>query len=245
MTRTARAQGESGFYHVVMRGVGKQVLFEDAQDREFFLGRLREVCAQTGVGVVAWCLMSNHVHLLVHGDVADVSRAMRRVESSHAARFNARHDRVGTLFQGRFTSVPVETNEQLCAAVRYIHLNPVKAGEPIDGPWSSYREYLAGVEGLGEDAAMVLELLGGARGFEAFHREADDYADPVPRTRLSEDDAVATARAVLAPASPYDVCGLPRGERDEAVARLRAAGLSIRQVCRVTGLGRNIVERAG
>ena len=148
MARMARAIGESGFYHVVMRGVGKQVLFEDGQDRDGFLRRLRETCGELGVKIVAWCLMSNHVHLLLRGDMDAISRAMRRVESAYASRFNARHGRTGTLFQGRFTSVPVESDEQLCAAVRYIHLNPVKAGEPIDGPWSSYAEYAAGAGGM-------------------------------------------------------------------------------------------------
>ena len=244
MARMARAIGESGFYHVVMRGVGKQVLFEDGQDRDGFLRRLRETCGELGVKIVAWCLMSNHVHLLLRGDMDAISRAMRRVESAYASRFNARHGRTGTLFQGRFTSVPVESDEQLCAAVRYIHLNPVKAGEPIDGSWSSYAEYAAGAGGMCPDARMVLELLGGREGFVAFHREADDYVDPVPHARLSEDEAVSMARSALAPFGPYDVCGMPRAERAAAIARMSAAGLSIRQICRVTSLGRSIVERA-
>ena len=128
MPRRARRSSESGYYHVMLRGNGRQVIFEDDLDRREFLRELSETMAQSGVSIVAWCLMSNHVHLLLADEQGSLSTAVHHLATRYARHFNRRTGHVGSVFDGRFKSVPVESDVQLLAAVRYIHENPVRAG---------------------------------------------------------------------------------------------------------------------
>lgn len=246
MARTARAVSSSGFYHVMARGVGRQIIFEDDDDRTTFALALRDGRTRHGVEVLAGCLMSNHVHILLMGQLPDVSACMQGLQAGYATAFNHRHDRTGALFQGRYTSVPIETDEQLCAVARYIHLNPVKAGGSIEDRWSSYREYLGRSGAFKPETDVLLEMLGGREGFVRFHAQGGvDDVDvvQVPRLRVADEDVLEVARRVLGNVSPYDVRAMERGKRNEVLAMLRGAGLSIRQTARLTSIGRGIIQQ--
>lgn len=147
-------------------------------------------------------------------------------------------------------SSPVETESYLLEAVRYIHNNPAKAGlcRAEDYPWSSYRDYLGqgSASALQTSTAAVLELLGGVEGFLTFSAAQSDgaYRPPSERMRLREQEAMETAFRVLGETSPAEVRSLPREQRNAQLRALRDAGLSIRQIERLTGVGRNIVARA-
>ena len=201
------------------------------------------------MSVLAWCLMENHVHLLVEDGGGVLSSAMHRLGTIYARHYNERAGRVGHLFRGRFLSSPVETESYLLEAVRYIHNNPSKAGlcPAEDYRWSSYRDYLSpgSRETLQTSTEMVLELLGGVEGFLAFSSSRPDgaYRPPSEGTRLREGEVSETARHVLGETSPGEVRSLPRDRRNALLRDLRDAGLSIRQVERLTGVGRNIVAR--
>ena len=105
--RTARKECESNIYHVIVRGVGRQLPFEDDSDRRFFVEALSDSRASHGVEPFAWCLMANHVHLALRAPIESISTMMRSLETRYAGHFNFRHERMGTLFQGRFISVPI------------------------------------------------------------------------------------------------------------------------------------------
>lgn len=243
--RTARKRSESDVYHVVVRGVGKQILFEDDADRRFFLDALAEQRAGHGVHLYAWCLMSNHVHLLLHAPLEDVSAMMHALETRYAGYFNDRHARTGTLFQGRFTSVPIESDEQLLQAVRYIHRNPVGVGEPIDSPWSSFRDYVGKHGPIGVDTTLVMELLGSKPAFLRLHDSEDgSYARRLPRQRVTDAQALSIARDVLGKVGPHGLKAVDKASRDALLVRLKEAGLSARQISRITSIGENIVQRA-
>lgn len=249
MVRSPRKQGGSGIYHVVARGVSRSIIFEDDTDRSRFLDTLASLSRECGAAVYAWCLMDNHYHILIKQELGSLSDMMKALDSSYALYFNMRHDRVGHLFQGRFKSEPVDTDEYFLTVLRYIHQNPVKAGiaPTCDYKWSSYGEYLAG-RGL-VDANFALDLLGGREGFEKFHAVLDVAAAccDADRSRrlIGENDAASVAESALGGISPGSVSGLARPERDEAIRKLRAAHLSIRQIERLTGVSRGIVAKAG
>lgn len=253
MPRTARKQGESSVYHVVQRGVGQQIIFEDDWDRLFYLELLVrfDESACGGPSVLAWCLMSNHVHLLVRMPIEDLSRFMKRVGVAYARHFNDRHSRTGALFQGRFASEPVDTDEYLMTVVRYIHANPLGAGcaTMADWRWSSYGEYVADREAVVASTAFVLDVFGGRRAFEEFHLAGHEGGDPIDvdidggRPR-NDEDALDVARGVLGGVGIHELKGMEKAERDEWVVALRGAGLSVRQIARLSGLGVNIVARA-
>lgn len=245
--RSARQQSEAGLYHVMARGVGRCIIFEDDPDRQAFLRVLEQQARQCAVTIHAWCLMDNHYHLLVGSTMSDLSVFMRRLNSSYAQHFNERHHRVGHLFQGRFRSEPIDADEYFLAVLRYIHRNPVEAGltPTCSYPWSSFDGYVDSPRIV--DNQLAVSMLGTA-GFAEFH----DCADPEPRcidigrscARISSDEMVRLAREVLGDIRPEEVAGLDRKRRDEAIRTLKNARFSVRQIERLTGVSKSVVAKA-
>ena len=252
--RTPRKQCESEMYHVICRGTGKQLIFEDDEDRTRFLDLLGQSAQITSAEVIAWCLMGNHVHLLFHAPLGAISQCMKRVCGGYAQQFNLRHVRSGHLFQERFKSEPIEDEPYLLTVVKYIHYNPEKAGiaKHDEYPWSSYAEYAAHSRSRAIcSTALVLDLLGGAAGFIAFHETYSDAAScidvEVPRssTRAMPDEiALEVAHQVLEGCNLGELKSLEREERNRLLALLLARGLSVRQTERLTGISRGIIQKA-
>lgn len=248
MPRQARRESNSGIYHVTARGAGRRRLFEDDKDRLRFVERLRALPEKDDVRLLAWCLMDNHAHLLAQASVASLSNGLHRLATSYAHYFNGRHGHVGPVFQGRFDSAPVETEAHLLAAIRYIHLNPLDTGasHPRDCPWNSYGEYVGKPRIC--DTSLVLELVGGAESFEGYcdPSQGHDYLVSLKERGpyLSEAEAERVAASHLGADFADRLALLDKSERDRALRKLRALGLSVRQIERLTGVGRNIVARA-
>ena len=245
MPRCARVKSESGFYHVIAKGSGGQNLFEGVYDYRAFLELLAKACEKGGVSVIAYCLMSNHVHLLLEDAEGRLGEVMKSVLTGYAQRFNKLGDRVGHVFQQRFKSQPIEDEGYLLRAIRYIHNNPAKAGicAARDYPWSSYHEYV-GVPVL-VDTTLALELCGGIEGFVAFSASEDEEGYRFyERTRLSDAEARQLASGILGEIALTDLKALERGRRNALLFELKDAGLSISQIQRLTGIGRGVIARA-
>lgn len=133
-------------YHVIQRGHNRQQVFVDDVDRREFLGWLKEAAEIHGLAIHAYVLMDNHVHLLCTPTQGDsLARTVQAVGRRYVRRFNRRHGRSGTLWEGRFRSSLVEADRYLLACQRYIESNPVRAGmvEGVaDWPWSSHRHHI-------------------------------------------------------------------------------------------------------
>jgi len=128
MPRGARLDVPNVLHHVMARGIEGQDIFRDTRDCNEFLLRLSEVVAEGKVQLFAWCLLPNHFHLLVRPCVMLLSTMMRRLMTGYAVWHNRRHDRKGHLFQNRYKSIIVEEDPYFLELVRYIHLNPIRAG---------------------------------------------------------------------------------------------------------------------
>lgn len=140
MGRPLRPQVENGIYHVTARGNRLSIFFDDF-DRHVFLSHVQRVLDRDFWLLLAYCLMTTHFHLVVKTPRANISQGMHRLNSRYAHQFNDRHAEAGHVFQSRFHSVLVETEEQLSRTYRYVALNPVRAGicaAPADWRWSSY-----------------------------------------------------------------------------------------------------------
>jgi len=145
MPRNQRVLSKNGTYHVMMRGNERKNLFHDQEDKLRFIETLFAKKEETGFLVYAYCLMDNHVHLLVTEGPEGLATMMKRINASYAYYFNQKNHRVGHLFQDRFKSEPIEDDRYLLTVIRYIHNNPVKAGlveKPEQYRWSSYASYL-------------------------------------------------------------------------------------------------------
>jgi putative transposase len=235
-----RETSETDVYHITLRGVGRQIIFEDDADRSRFMDMLTSVAHDSGVAVYAWCLMSNHVHLLLRAPISTVSKMMQRLNTGYAKYFNKRHDRMGTLFQDRFGSVAVKTDEQLLTTVAYIHRNLLEVSGQLDGGWSSYDEYFD--RGKAVDTSFVLDICGGVQNFKALHfQEREQPCNP--QTRLTEREALCMAKEILGSKNLYEIRSFERSRRNDAIRELKKAGLSVRQIERMTSIGRNIIAR--
>lgn len=145
MPRAARKVSETGVYHAMVRGINCQDIFLDDEDRLIFLEKLNIVKERSECNVYAYCLMNNHVHLLIAENKETIGKTMKRLGSTYVYWYNRKYDRVGHLFQGRYLSQPINTEEYLLVALRYIHQNPVSAGIVFNCakyPWSSYQDYI-------------------------------------------------------------------------------------------------------
>lgn len=148
MARPPRVDIAGGIYHVAARGNERKAVFRDDYDRERYLARLADCRSRLGFFLYAYCLMSNHVHLVIERGPIPLSRIMQNLHSFHSQKFNRRHDRVGHLFQGRYKAFLVDQERYLLSLLRYVHLNPVKAKmvrDPARFRWSSDRFYRAGL----------------------------------------------------------------------------------------------------
>lgn len=254
MARKPRKQSEGDIYHIVARGVGHCIIFEDDADRFQFLRLFTETMKTEAATVYAWCLMDNHYHALIRLNLERLSEAMKRVNASYAGYFNARYERDGHLFQGRFRSEPIDSDSYFLTALRYIHQNPVKAhiSATCDYRWSSYGSYCGNSVAILPtliDADLALDLMGSVDAFVRFHESTENDCciecgaiDGGVR-RLDDDDALEIARMAVAPIGLESIAGLPRLQRNAALSMLKAAGFSVRQIERYTGVSRSVVSR--
>lgn len=146
MPRPLRLQVAGGIFHICSRGVRRLPLFHDDQDRLLFLQLLVLVCARYGWRCHAYCLMTNHYHLVIETSQANLSAGMQALNSRYAQLFNLRHGYAGHALERRFYSELIESDEHLLLLARYIVLNPVRAGlcrTPGEWPWSSHSAMLA------------------------------------------------------------------------------------------------------
>lgn len=143
MSRLLRIKSDTYIYHIMIRGVNKIEIFYDIEDRKKFLQILTYYKDKYFEEIFAYCLMNNHVHLLIKAK-ENLDKFMQCIQTVYALYFNKKYKRVGHLFQDRFKSIPVEDSKYLLECVRYIHQNPVKAciSEIDKYKWSSYNEYI-------------------------------------------------------------------------------------------------------
>ena len=254
MASKPRKRSESDFYHVYQRGVNHFDIFEDDADRECFILKLQRYSLECKTEIHAWCLMTNHVHMLVRGELGAVTAFMRKLGSVYARYFNRRHGRSGPLFEGRFCSVCVETEPQLLSVVRYIHRNPVYHERTAlwgSYPWSSYGEYAAASPATCK-LDFVLNLFGGIAEMARFHLEEHDgerHLDIDTEGPMLDEEARDRANRALKKAGfeigVARIGTLPRALRNRAIACLKSAvGCSMRQIQRLTAIAYSAIRTA-
>ncbi|MBI5485497.1 MAG: transposase [Deltaproteobacteria bacterium] len=144
MARPLRIIYPGAFYHVTSRGNERKDIFKSRRDREKFLEYLASATERYGAVIHAYCLMSNHFHLLLETPAGNLSQIMSHIIGAYSTYFNIKRNRSGHLFQGRYKAILVEADEYAVELTRYIHLNPVKAGISVKAgeyQWSSYQSY--------------------------------------------------------------------------------------------------------
>lgn len=246
MGRQARQLSESGFYHILLRGINRQHIFEEESDYTYFLKGLHNLKTDLAFAVYAYCLMSNHVHLLLREKQAgDISLIMKRLLTKYAMYFNRKYQRNGALIANRYKSVPVEVDEYFIPLLRYIHQNPLKAGlvDKLETyPFSSYREYLSGGELT--DTAFAFELIGREEWIGLHQVLTVGEFDISGKLSINDGEIRRRIMNFTNGREPHEIGSWTKAERDSMLRELKQAGLSIRQIERATGISRGVVAKS-
>lgn len=233
MPRQARLDSPGTLHHVIVRGINKRRIVDDEEDRKDFVRRLARLAEETQTVVYAWALMSNHAHLLVCSGPAGLAKFMRRLLTGHAVRYNQRHRRYGHLFQNRYKSTVCDGDNYFTELVRYIHLNPLRAGLVKDlrelerYPYCGHGPILGRQNNRWQDRESVLAQFGQeeAQSIEAYRRYV---TDGVVLGRRPELVGGARRRG----SGEWSSAGGPRrrGERESSDERILGSGEFVERI---------------
>lgn len=260
MARTLRSKSKTGIYHVMMRGVNHQVIFENSSDYRRYLELLDQMVHPTdefkhplppSCNIYAYCLMPNHVHILIKEENELLSSIVKRISAAYALYYNKKYERAGHLFQDRFKSEPVGDESYFFTLMRYIHQNPVAAGLSKDVAgykWSSWQEY------EGESRSHICRTLS-VLSRMPFNELRELVNEPLPKTvrvldydkcnSFATDDEVRDyLREKYGLRVPTDIQLLSKDRRDDIIHDIKEFGATIRQLERLTGIGFSIIRRA-
>lgn len=246
MPRQARRQSESGIYHVMLRGINKQQIFEDEEDFEKFISVVKDCKGISGFKLFAYCLMGNHIHLLIKPEKENLELIFKRIGSRYVYWYNWKYHRTGHLFQDRYKSEPIDDEGYFLTVLRYIHQNPIKADlckKLDDYKYSSYHEYKNN-KALFTDIDFALSITDRKTLLKFFEEENKDVCLDVSNTfRLNDEEAKAIIEHYSKCKNSAEFQKLDSKSRDEFIAIFKQNGLSIRQISRLTGISFAIVRK--
>jgi putative transposase len=253
--RTARDRSSSGMYHIMLRGTNRQEIFHDDEDHDRFLETLDQYGKKRKMKVYGWCLMGNHVHLLVGEGEEDISATIKRMGISYAWFYNRKYNTIGHLFQDRFKSEKVDSDDYLMTVIRYIHQNPVKAGivkKAAEWKWSSCGGYYGKTYypvGL-LDVDLILGMISEKRetAIEQFilYNELennDTCLDDIQKARLTDIEALEEIRKIADGYEITEIKSLPKEKRELIFKAIKGIeGLSLRQAARILGVSHVLIH---
>jgi len=238
MSRRARVLSCTNVYHVMFRGVNKRQIFFDDEDHQYLIDTINRYKIISGYEVYAFCLMDNHFHLLIKIGQEPLGIVFRRIGDAYVFWYNKKYDRCGHLFQNRYRSEPVEDEQYLLHVWRYILQNPIKAGIcklPQEYKWSSALEYCYGKACI-TDMAYIFGILGdNLKDYMQKNDEDEVWRNDHGRHRLSDKEAL---KIIQNDNMPEEKEKLPSW-----VKRQITAGISVRQLSRLSGITKNRIER--
>ena len=244
MARKNRQISETDTYHIILRGVNKQDIFLDDDDKNRFLETLKRYCNELNAKIIVYCLMNNHVHLMVNIPNSP-DRLMKKIASSYVYYFNHKYDRTGHLFQERYKSEPILSDAYYMTAARYILQNPLKAGicKTQNYPWSSWK-YLT-VKSELFDLQLLIDLAGGINPLiEYLLTENSDNCLEIENNHImKEEEALRKIQTLTGLTNPLDIAKLSKDNRNEILSRIKKESIPVRQISRLTGIDRNIIQR--
>jgi len=257
MPRHSREKCDSGIYHVMVRGINRQSIFNDEADYIRYLDTIKRMKTDNSFELYGYCLMYNHVHLLLKEDKEDTSLIMKRIGTSYAFWYNSKYARVGHVFQDRYKSEGVDNDAYLLSLIRYIHNNPVTAKitkEPEEYRWSScrkyygYKEFPADITDTDFIIGMFSDKKDVARKLLAEYTKKENheiYLYDKITVRKNDSIVLAEIEAILNGIPISILKSMKKKERDPILQRIKAIeGSNQRQVARLTGLNQNIIFKA-
>ncbi len=256
MPRKARMKSSTKVYHVILRGNAKQDIFLEEQDYSKFIKEICNTKEKYLYELYAYCLMTNHVHLILYDKNENLSKILQSLTVSYSSYWNKKYERVGHLFQNRFLSKNVETEGYLKNLCRYIHQNPTKSGiaKMEEYQWSSYQEYIGDSKIINKKPVLQLfnryekEVL---KEFAEFHRatimqeKMNDFMEYEMIEKLNDEQARKYLIEILELNNIQEIATYSIAKRRECLRKLKnVRGISNMQIARITGLSKRMIEVA-
>ena len=254
MPRKARKISKTKVYHIILRGNDRQDIFYDEQDYRKFMNQIVKTKEKYIYELYAYCLMTNHVHLIIYDKNNNISKVMQSLILAYSIYFGKKYEKVGHLVQARFFSKNVESKEYLMQLCRYIHQNPVKAQitKANQYKWSSYNEYISKSRIV--DTKMILTIFGktkqeAIKKFIEFHNVEDekinDYVEFEIVNKLTDIELKERIEKLLKMDNVREIKEYNVQLRNEKIKKLKKIeGTSKSQIARVLGINRKVIERA-
>ena len=253
MPRQLRIYSHSKVYHIILKGIDSQDIFYNDQDRIFFLKQLLITKKEFNYQIYAYCLMDNHIHMVIRVEDDFLSKVMQSISIRYAQYFNRKYKRTGTLFQDRFKSKRIEDRKYFLEVCRYIHRNPENAGisKTKDYEWSSYKEYL-GKEKLINKNVLLSYFSSNIKEFQQYTTKADcdikDFIEYEIIERLTDEQLTSIIAKRFNIARIEDVAiffkNRSKEELKEDVLQIKKMERTNKtQVARVIRIGRKRIEK--
>ena len=245
MSRKPRQRSSIGIYHIMLRGADRRIIFADEEDCYHFMKALQSIKNKTGFSLYAYCLMSNHAHLLLREGSESLGDVFRRLGSSYVYYYNRKYELRGHLFQDRFRSEEIEDDAYFLDVLRYIWQNPLKAGlcnDAMEYPWLGCSRIhtadillddLADLTDMGHDALLAFVNTGCTNE----HLEDDG---PV---RLTDKEAIKKMIKAGICDTVQEIGGWDKTHRDFVIKAALDLGISIRQFSRLTGISKTTIMK--
>lgn len=235
----------------MLRGINRQLIFEDEEDKTRFIETMKKYKAISNYQLYSYCLMDNHIHLLMREVEEPISRTIKRISSSYVYWYNMKYERVGHLFQERFKSENVESTAYFLTVLRYIHQNPIKAGlakSVFESKWTSINEYIHKVNMV--DIDLGLQLFSDDQStaktlFMTFMQQSNDDQCLDDKVKVKRSDSeVREYMYKLGITHTSLLQQMDKKTRDDILAKLKKMnGVTVRQLSRITGISKSVIQR--
>lgn len=246
MSRSRRKKSKSGIYHIMVRGVNKEKIFFSDLDRKVFIHKLKQFSLELNIDIYAFCLMENHIHLLIGNANTFISLFMQKLLASYVRYINTKKDRIGHLFQERFKSEIVDNDYYFKTVLRYILQNPQKAGicKMNEYKWNSYSSFLTSKSFV--NTKYTISLFENKESFFRFINEINYDSCMEYELSPSEKETYSffKIKGILNGYTISEFKKLKKNEQNEYIRRMKLSGISIRFISKVLEIGRDRIYRA-
>lgn len=252
MPRKQRRTSSTGIYHIILRSVNHRIIFEEDSDYFKFLSTLSISREKYDIDLYAYCVMDTHVHFMLRSDLNNISLFFQSLGAKFVQWYNKKYERTGPLFQERYHSFVVETEQYFLSTLIYIHNNPVKAGvclAPSEYRWSSFNAYYGAHNPL-VNVTYAIDLLGNKEALHDFFAHNFDISENVifPHDNritnlLTDEDALRIFKEVTGLPSISATADLCRVDRNNYIRVLRKKGLTTKQISRIMAVSLTTVKR--
>lgn len=194
MPRLPRSVHKSGFFHIMVQGINKSYIFQTKMQKEEYIKLMKECNKKFNIKIIAYCIMDNHSHMIIYSEhITNISSYMKSLNTSYGIYYNKTNDRIGFVFRNRFQSQYIDDQNYLINCIKYIHMNPVKAGKELkeeDYKYSSYNEYFENKNFI-LDKKPLIEIFGDEKNVLKRIKTANDEIEIMDIDREEENFRIA------------------------------------------------------